>query len=132
MTVYDIYTDGSCLKNPNGPGGWAFILLENTTHWSMVGNNPHTTNNRMELQAVIEALKFIKKGTYKIHTDSKWVINCATGNWNRKANLDQWLEYDKLVKDIKLEYVWVKSHNGNKYNEIVDNLAREEAKLIFF
>jgi len=60
MNVPEIYTDGSCLKNPGGPGGWAFTVLENKEQWSMSGGESCTTNNRMELQAIIEALEFVQ------------------------------------------------------------------------
>jgi ribonuclease HI len=128
--LYQIYTDGSCLKNPNGPGGWAFALIKNDEIILGSGNNPSTTNNRMELQAVIEALLFLEQGNYPVYTDSKWVINCATGKWKRKANLDLWTQYDKIIQKFNIQYNWVRGHNGNKYNEVVDNLAREEAKSI--
>jgi ribonuclease HI len=125
-----IYTDGSCLKNPGGPGGWAFCILENSTEKYSSGADASTTNNRMELQAVIEALKFAKSSEYMIYTDSQLVMNCATGKWNRKANLDLWEQYDRLKTRYKLHWTWVKSHNGDKYNSMVDELARKEAKSI--
>ena len=125
-----IYTDGSCLKNPNGPGGWSFCLLENDEEWCVCGGESSTTNNRMEMQAVIEALTFVHNKEYTIYTDSKLVMNCAQGIWKRKSNLDLWKEYDRVSKNKKLQWVWVKGHDGNKYNEIVDKLAREEAKKI--
>lgn len=127
---YQIYTDGSCLKNPNGPGGWAFALIKPDEIIQGSGNNPSTTNNRMELQAVIEALLFLEKGNYSIYTDSQWVINCATGKWKRKANLDLWRQYDEIINNFNISFIWVRGHNGNEFNEMVDNLAREEAKSI--
>jgi ribonuclease HI len=125
-----IYTDGSCLKNPGGPGGWACLVEKNNEIWSLVGSNPNTTNNRMELQAVIEALNFIDNKEIVIFTDSQWVIKCATGKWKRKANIDLWSQYDVSSHGKKIHYIWVRGHNGNKYNEIVDKLAREEAKTV--
>ncbi len=125
-----IYTDGSCLKNPGGRGGWAFTLLEDGDQWSMVGGNRSTTNNRMELQAVVEALNFAQGPEYKLYTDSQLTMKCATGVWRRKANLDLWDEYDKALRNRKLHWNWVKAHNGNEYNELVDDLARDEAKYM--
>ena len=126
-----IYTDGSCLKNPNGPGGWAFCIVNNDDTYScMSGSDSNTTNNRMELTAVIEALNMIQEKECIIYTDSLLTLNCAQNIWKRKANLDLWLKYDKLSKNRKINYQWVKAHNGNKYNEIVDSLAYQAAKNI--
>lgn len=121
-----IYTDGSCLNNP-GPGGWAFCLLENSNEWVISGNENFTTNNRMELTAVIEALKFIKNNQeYIIFTDSLLTINCATGKWKRKSNIDLWSIFDELIKHKLITFKHVKAHNGNKYNELVDKIAKKE------
>ena len=125
-----IYTDGSCLKNPGGAGGWAFTVIENKEQWSMAGGDPCTTNNRMELKAIIEALKFIQGDEYVIYTDSEMTMKCATGVYGRKANKDLWEEYDISLGNIKLHWVWIKAHDGNLYNEYVDNLARHEAKSV--
>ena len=126
-----IYTDGSCLKNPNGPGGWAFCIVNNDDTYScMSGSDSNTTKNRMELTAVIEALNMIQEKECIIYTDSLLTLNCAQNIWKRKANLDLWLKYDKLSKNRKINYQWVKAHNGNKYNEIVDSLAYQVAKNI--
>lgn len=122
-----IYTDGSCLNNP-GAGGWAFVLLEGSKMISKSGKQDNTTNNRMELKAIIEALSYSQGEEYVIYTDSQLTINCATGKWRRKANIDLWEEYDKALRSRNIHYIWVKGHNGNKYNEIVDDLARKEAK----
>lgn len=123
-----IYTDGSCLSNP-GIGGWAFIIIENEDI-EVIGYNSenNTTNNRMELEAVIQALTYLEKNECKLYTDSQWVLNCAIGKWKRKANLDLWEKYNKISKNIKINWEWVKAHNGDKYNELVDNFARSEAK----
>lgn len=125
-----IYTDGSCLINPGGAGGWAFTLLENNEQWSLCGSEPSTTNNRMELQAVIEALDFAQNNEYILYTDSKLTMNCATGLWKRKANIDLWKEFDRALFGRIIHWEWVKAHNGDKYNELVDDLAREEAKSV--
>lgn len=124
-----IYTDGSSIGNP-GPSGWAFCLLEDGEEWCLSGGYPSSTNNRMELQAVIEALKFAQNTIYTIYTDSKLTMNCAKGIWKRNSNIDLWIEYDNYAACKNLEWVWVKAHNGDEYNEFVDKLARNEAKNI--
>ena len=129
--MIEIFTDGSCLKNPGGSGGWAFCFIEkDKTVFSLYGAEKSTTNNRMELKAVIESLKFIENidENYKISSDSQVTINCAIGKWKRKANLDLWEEFDIEIKNKKVDFEWVKAHNGNKYNELVDNLAYNAAK----
>jgi ribonuclease HI len=130
MNVPEIYTDGSCLKNPGGPGGWAFTVLENKEQWSMSGGESCTTNNRMELQAIIEALEFVQGNEYIIYTDSELTMKCATGIYKRKANKDLWERYEKALHSRKLNWVWVKAHNGNFMNEYVDRLARQEAEFL--
>jgi len=122
-----IYTDGSCLKNPGGASGWAFVILENDDETYVSGGDPSSTNNRMEMMAVIKALIYAPNNEYTIYTDSKLVMNCAQGIWGRKANLDLWSKYDNVSKDFTLKWVWVKAHKGDKYNEIVDDMARSEA-----
>jgi ribonuclease HI len=130
--MLQIYTDGSCIKNPNGPGGWAIAIIENDGYeYYFSDKNSRTTNNRMELTAVIEAISSVKKNQEcTIFSDSQLIINCATGKWKRKANLDLWTEYDKFCKNKIINFEWVKAHNGNKYNEIVDSLAYTEAKSV--
>ena len=126
----EIYTDGSCLSNPNGPGGWAFCFIEKDGFLLCnSGFEKSTTNNRMELKAIIESLKFINniKEEYTIFTDSQLCINCATGKWKRKSNTDLWKEYDEHVKNKNVKFEWIKGHNGNKYNELVDKIANEES-----
>ena len=124
-----IYTDGSCL--PNRAGGWAICIIEddNSTYY-MSGCASETTNNRMELQAVIEAVSCIsEKSECVIYTDSMITMNCAMGKWKRKANLDLWKEYDKESKNKRINFEHVKAHNGDYYNEKVDKLAKESANL---
>lgn len=130
MEIPIIFTDGSCLKNPKGPGGWAFTLIENGRQWTLSGGESSTTNNRMELMAVIEALDFAQGNEYIIHTDSELTMKCATGVYKRKANKDLWDEYDRALGSKKINWVWVKAHNGNPLNEYVDRLARKEAEML--
>jgi ribonuclease HI len=122
-----IYTDGSCIKTK---GGWAFCILEEDgSEYYFCGCDSNTTNNKMELTAVIEALECIKiNQKCLIYSDSQLTINCAVGKWKRNANLDLWLKYDNISKNKNIKFEWVKAHNGDKYNEIVDKLAYNEAK----
>ena len=130
--MLQIYTDGSCIKNPDGPGGWAIAIIEDDGYeYYFSDKNSCTTNNRMELTAVIEAVYSIKESQEcTVFSDSQLIINCATGKWKRKANLDLWKKYDKFCKNKIINFEWVKAHNGNKYNEIVDKLAYMEAKSV--
>ncbi len=123
MATYDIYTDGSCSGNP-GPGGWGAIVIDgvNTTHLS--GGERSTTNNRMEMLAVIEGLASLPAGSQvTIHSDSQYVINSMTKNWKRNANLDLWTRLDGLASERAVEWEWVRGHNGHPLNEAVDRLA---------
>ena len=127
-----LHCDGSCIGNP-GRGGWAVCLIENENdiEFYLSGNEKMTTNNRMELTAIIEAISSIKEGSEcKIYTDSQLCINCATGKWKRKANLDLWKKYDLTSSNKKISFIHVKGHSGDKYNEIVDKLARQEARKL--
>ena len=128
--IPQIFTDGSCLKNPGGSGGWAFTLIENGVQWTLSGGDPFTTNNRMELKAIIEALDFVKGYEYVICTDSELTMKCATGIYRRNSNKDLWLEYERALAGRNLHWIWIKSHNGNYMNEYVDRLAREEAEFL--
>ncbi len=140
----EIYTDGACSGNP-GKGGWAYIILngDDKTEISRAsGAEKLTTNNRMELTAVIKALQKTA-GEYaeaetavSVHTDSQyvqqgissWIINWKKNNWKTAAkqpvkNKDLWLELDTLNTRLRPEWFWVKGHAGNKYNEECDRLA---------
>jgi len=132
-----IYTDGACSGNP-GPGGWGAILLYKEHKKEISGGQKGTTNNQMEMTAVTEALKTLKKESeITIYTDSKyvmdgitkWIFNWKKNGWksaNRKPikNVEFWQDLDTEVKKHKIEWVWVKGHSGNHYNELVDELAR--------
>ena len=108
-----VYTDGSCLTRPNegyGPGGWAWISVGKEFELHACGGDDHTTNNRMELQAVIDALQtHSDTTTFTMYSDSKYVINCAQGKWRRKKNKDLWDEYDKAAKGKTLTWVGLKA-----------------------
>ena len=125
-----IYTDGSCIDTY---GGWACkIFFDNSEIFVVSGNAYNTTNNRMELTAVIEALQCVKDEC-EIRTDSMWVINCATGVWKRSKNLDLWEMFDKICDErgVVVKFQWVKAHvSGEENNNYVDILAKKEAKII--
>ena len=136
MNKVEIFTDGACKGNP-GPGGWGAILRYGTTEKEIYGASKNTTNNIMELTAVIESLKNLKKPCELIiTTDSKYVKNGITEwihNWKKNGwrtaakkevkNKELWIELDENVSLHDLEWFWVKGHSGNHYNEIADKLA---------
>lgn len=126
MTI-KLFTDGSCLGNP-GPGGWAFLIYDGKNEKRDQGGEPYTTNNRMELRAVIEGLKFIPKAKeIAIYSDSSWVVKTMTDNWKRKKNLDLWDELTPLLTGKKISWHWVKGHAGHKENEDCDIRALKES-----
>lgn len=132
----EIFTDGACSGNP-GPGGWAAILRSGSKEMEISGGEKETTNNRMEVQAALEALRCLKKPSQvRFHTDSSYLLNGATSwledwkkrNWKRKhgqlQNIDLWKEMDVELAKHQIEWIWVKGHAGNPMNERVDELAR--------
>ena len=122
-----IFTDGACKGNP-GPGGWAAIIRTGADERELVGGAQETTNNRMEITAVIEALNSLSTpSTVTIYTDSAIVANCATGKWKRNANGDLWTLYDAAARPHRVRYEWVRGHNGHPENERADTLASQEA-----
>ncbi len=142
MTAIEIFTDGACSGNP-GAGGWGVILRCGETEKELSGGEAQTTNNRMELTAVIEALKALKRECeITLYTDSRyvmdgvneWMPNWKKNGWkttNKKSavkNLELWQELDSLLPKHKIKWVWVKGHNGHPENERVDKLARDAAK----
>ena len=143
-TDFIIYTDGSCLRNPDGPGGWAAVIINTETGevQELHEGNPSTTNNRMELSAAIGALSSVREGsTVALYTDSQYMKNAFTRNWLRNwkrngwktsqgtdvLNKDLWLRLDELFSSRQVFFRWVKGHAGNTYNERCDMLARSEA-----
>jgi len=138
-----IYTDGACSGNP-GPGGWAYVALEDKTRREASGGERRTTNNRMELIAVIEALKSLSPGrAVEIRTDSQYVKNGITAwiaSWKKNGwrtaskspvkNRELWEELDRLSAAVKPGYVWVEGHAGEEFNERCDELARGQIALI--
>ena len=125
-----IYTDGACLGNP-GPGGWGAVIFENGEKKQLQGSEENTTNNRMEIMAVIEALRTIPRNAdVKIFSDSTYVINTMTKNWKRKKNQDLWPLLDNEVGPRNVEWEWVKGHSGDRFNEEADQLAYGEASKV--
>ena len=139
---FKIYTDGACSGNP-GKGGWAAIILDSDLNQSSIsGSESNTTNNRMELLAAIMALKKIKKKSdITIFTDSKyvkdgitdWIKKWKLNSWkssNKKPvkNKDLWIKLDNVCLKHKVTWKWVKAHAGNKYNNLVDELAVSKTK----
>ena len=136
MCIRDRYTDGACSGNP-GPGGWGVFIENSGNVTELSGRDENTTNNRMELKAVIEALKFFTiNSELTIHTDSKyvmdgasrWIINWKKNNWKTAQkkdvkNKDLWIEIDNLLNYHDVSWVWVKGHDGIYGNERADYLA---------
>lgn len=137
----EIYTDGACTGNP-GPGGWAAVLLYGEHHKEISGGAPATTNQKMELQAAIEALKVLNQPCrVRLYSDSAYLINCFSQKWyegwQRRGwknasgepvkNREQWEELLRLCQIHDVEWLKVKGHAGNVWNERCDELARKEA-----
>ena len=125
--MIQIYTDGYCLGNP-GPGGWGAVIVEKDNIIEISGKEIDTTNNRMEISAVIRGLEHTKEfQKIKIFSDSQYVINTMIKNWKRKANIDLWQKLDELVNKREVLWEWVRGHEGNFYNEKAHNLAYKAA-----
>lgn len=140
MKQVEIFTDGACKGNP-GPGGWGAILRMGGHEKELSGHDPATTNNRMELTAVIRALGSLNQPcAVQVHTDSRYVIDGISGwifGWQRNGwrtaakkpvvNVDLWQELLAATKPHKIEWIWVKGHNGHPENERADQLASNAA-----
>jgi ribonuclease HI len=132
-----IHTDGACSGNP-GPGGWGAILDYNGTRKELFGGAPETTNNRMEMQAAIEALNALKRPcAVEMHVDSnyvkdgmtKWIFGWKKNGWKTAdkkpvKNVELWQALDEAIKRHEISWHWVKGHDGNPDNERADELAR--------
>ena len=144
-----IYTDGACAGNP-GPGGWAAIIIQKNKVEKLFGGEKMTTNNRMELMAVIKALEYYNLKIdeqldfkhIKIFTDSTyvkegitvWVNKWKKNNWktsNKKdvKNKDLWEKLLKLTVSKKIDWIWVKGHSGDPMNDMADGLAKEATPI---
>jgi len=120
-----VYTDGSSIPNP-GKGGWAYIILIDDMEIECNGKVEFTTNNKMEITAVIKALEDLKdtKRNIIIYSDSQYVINCAKKLWKRNKNIELWDQYDKFSNGKNITFNWVKGHSGDHYNSKVDILSK--------
>ncbi|MBU3585851.1 MULTISPECIES: ribonuclease HI [Polynucleobacter] len=138
-----IYTDGACKGNP-GPGGWGVVLRSADKEKHLHGGELMTTNNRMEMTAVIEALKALKMACHvSLYTDSKYVMQGVTewmGGWKARGwktagkdpvkNVDLWQEIDELLGKHQIDWHWVKGHAGHPGNELADALANKGVEEI--
>ena len=143
----NIYTDGGCSGNP-GPGGWAYVMVQPTFQGDQLiaknqGSDNETTNNRMELTAVIKALRALKTMDVGLHqavlyTDSQyvqkgiteWILTWKRNSWRTSdkkpvKNQDLWKELDLLANEMPVKWEWVKGHAGNEYNEMCDAMTQE-------
>ncbi|MDR2965683.1 MAG: ribonuclease HI [Treponema sp.] len=145
-TALGIYTDGGCSGNP-GPGGWAYVILLQTFQELKIiaqdkGGVTETTNNKMELTAVIEALRKLKTmdvpRQVTVYTDSQyvqkgiseWIKTWKKNSWKTSdkkpvKNQELWIELDTLAGDFTITWQWIKGHAGNKYNELCDQMTQE-------
>lgn len=129
------YTDGSARPSNPGPGGWAWVMITDKYSWVHNGSGGWSTNNRMELFAVIDAVKYAKtleENKIHIYSDSKYVINSYEKwlkGWVKRNKLDRpngdlWKDLYNITRNVELTFTWVKGHSHNKYNEIVDKYAK--------
>ena len=134
MKTVEIYTDGACSGNP-GPGGWGAILRYKGVEKELCGGEPETTNNRMELTAVISALYALKEPCdVQLYSDSKYLIDAVTKGWIKAdkkpaLNSDLWDTLLSLLDKHTVEFIWVKGHAGHPENERCDTLAVEQSRL---
>ncbi len=139
-----IYTDGACSGNP-GPGGWGAILMYKDNFKEISGGNKQTTNNIMEITAVIEGLKLLKyECEVKVYSDSAYVVNAFNNHWiegwmkknwvnsskEPVKNKELWQELYNLTRKHKVEFIKVKGHSDNEYNNRCDELARNAIKAL--
>ena len=137
VTYTEVYTDGSCLKNPGGCGGWAWLVPDGPRD---SGGELESTNNRMEIQAVLEAVRALD-GPLLIYSDSRYVVDCLQKRWYEGwekrgwktsakkpvKNQDLWKPLVELVRDRSVQMEWVRGHMGLRWNEEADIMARHAA-----
>ena len=139
-----VYTDGACKGNP-GPGGWGVYIQSNDEEKDLYGGNPETTNNQMEMQAALEALKYLKDKdeVIELYTDSnylrqgitEWIHKWKLNNWRTAAkkpvaNRHLWIEISDLNEKMNVQWNWVKCHAGDPGNERSDQLANIGAENV--
>ncbi len=139
-----VYTDGACKGNP-GPGGWGVYIQSNVDEKELYGGSPETTNNQMEMQAALEALKHLKDEdeVIELYTDSnylrqgitEWIHKWKKNNWKTAAkkpvaNRDLWIEISDLNEKMTVQWNWVKGHAGDPGNERADELANIGAESV--
>jgi ribonuclease HI len=138
MKLVEIFTDGACRGNP-GPGGWGVLMRYGTEERSFCGGELDTTNNRMELTAVIEGLSALTQpcqvelssdSTYVLKGIQEWMPNWKKRGWKTAAkkpvkNVDLWQKLDAVIGKHKIDWRWVKGHSGHRENEIADQLANQ-------
>ncbi|GGI91361.1 ribonuclease H [Legionella impletisoli] len=136
--MIEIYTDGACKGNP-GPGGWGVLLRYKGTEKTLLGAEPQTTNNRMELTAAIKGLEALKRACQvDLYTDSQylrlgmstWIVQWKKNNWRNSKkepvkNADLWQKLDELAEKHTIHWHWIKGHSGHPENELVDELANK-------
>ena len=136
MKTVEIFTDGACRGNP-GPGGWGALLRYGDNERSLCGGEHETTNNRMELMAVIKGLLALQRScevtvtsdsTYVLKGIQEWMPNWKKKGWKTASkkpvkNVDLWQQLDELVELHTIDWQWVKGHSGHAENEIADQLA---------
>lgn len=141
--VVDIFTDGACKGNP-GIGGWGALMRIGSKEKELFGGETQTTNNRMELMAVIRALEALKRPCHvRVHTDSvyvqkgisEWMANWKRNGWRTSArqavkNADLWRELDEVAAKHKIKWLWVKGHAGHVENERADGLANRGVESV--
>ncbi len=144
MSKVKIYTDGACKGNP-GSGGWGALLISGKHEKELFGGEAETTNNRMELMAVIQALGALKRPCeIELHTDSQYVLKGITEwleGWKAKGwktagktpvkNVDLWQTLDEACRKHQIEWIWVKGHAGDPGNERADALANKGVESLF-
>ena len=138
MKSVEIFTDGACRGNP-GPGGWGVLMRYGAEERSLFGGEKETTNNRMELTAVIEGLAALTQpcqvmltsdSTYVLKGIQEWMPNWKKRGWKTAAkkpvkNVDLWQKLDRVIGEHKIDWRWVKGHSGHRENEIADQLANQ-------
>ena len=145
----NIYTDGACVGNP-GPGGWAAVIIKENEKKELFGGEKLTTNNRMEITAAIRGLEYClsEEGEQpslkeiKIYTDSiylkegitVWIEKWEKNNWKTSdkknvKNIDLWKKLKELVKNIKVDWIWIKGHSKDPMNDLADELAKKATPI---